>query len=137
MRKPLRKSGAPWHIGRISGGICRPGDRTVKQSTGPGTTHLLPKKEKERERPAKRAGAQAQQGACPVMPLRPTHGVALPFPCRFSLSLFLCCVGACLTIEKAFPKATVELEASLSTEAVAGSRVSRAEGVSRSRVEEL
>ena len=35
------------------------------------------------------------------------------------------------TIEKAFPKATVELEASLSTQAEAGSRVSRAEGESR------
>ena len=41
------------------------------------------------------------------------------------------------TIERAFPKATVALEASLSTQAVAGSRVSRAEGESRSRVEEL
>ena len=41
--------------------------------------------------------------------------------------------------EKAFPKATVELEASLSlsTRAVAGSRVSRAESEPRSRVEEL
>ena len=41
------------------------------------------------------------------------------------------------TIEKAFPKATVELEASLSTQAVAGSRVSRVESEPRSRVEEL
>ena len=41
------------------------------------------------------------------------------------------------TIESAFPKATVELEASLSTQAVAGSRLSRAEGESKSRVEEL
>ena len=45
-----------------------------------------------------------------------------------------CVVAA---IEKAFPKATVELEASLSTQAVAGSRVSRVESESRSRVEEL
>ena len=41
------------------------------------------------------------------------------------------------TTERAFPKATVELEASLSTQAVAGSRVSRVESESRSRVEEL
>ena len=41
------------------------------------------------------------------------------------------------TIEKAFPKATVEFEASLSTQAVAGSRVSRVESEPRSRVEEL
>ena len=41
------------------------------------------------------------------------------------------------TIERAFPKATVELEASLSTQAVAGSRVSRVESEPRSRVEEL
>ena len=40
------------------------------------------------------------------------------------------------TIKRAFPKATVELEASLSTQAVAGSRVSRAESESRSRAEE-
>ena len=31
------------------------------------------------------------------MPLRSAHGVALPFPCRFSLSLSLSCVGACFT----------------------------------------
>ena len=41
------------------------------------------------------------------------------------------------TIERAFPKATVELEASLSTQAVAGSRVSRVESEPRSRVEGL
>ena len=41
------------------------------------------------------------------------------------------------TIEKAFLKATVELEASLATQAVAGSRVSRVESEPRSRVEEL
>ena len=41
------------------------------------------------------------------------------------------------TTERAFPKATVELEASLSTQAVAGSRVSRVESESRSRVEGL
>ena len=40
------------------------------------------------------------------------------------------------TTERAFPKATVELEASLSTQAVAGSRVSRAESLeSRERAE--
>ena len=31
MREQLRKSGAPKHIGRISGGMSRPWDRTVKQ----------------------------------------------------------------------------------------------------------
>ena len=45
--------------------------------------------------------------------------------------------GMVATIEKAFLKATVELEASLSTRAVAGSQVSRVERESRSRVEEL
>ena len=40
-------------------------------------------------------------------------------------------------IEKAPPKATVELEASLSTQAVAGSRILRAESEPRSRVEKL
>ena len=45
------------------------------------------------------------------------------------------CVVA--TIKKAFLKATVELEASLATQAVAGSRVSRFESEPRSRVEEL
>ena len=41
------------------------------------------------------------------------------------------------TTKRAFPKATVELDASLSTQAVAGSRVSRVESESRSRVERL
>ena len=41
------------------------------------------------------------------------------------------------TTEGAFPKATVELEASLSTQAVAESRVSRVESEPRSRVEGL
>ena len=44
--------------------------------------------------------------------------------------------GMVATIEKAFLKATVELEASLSTRAVAGSQVSRVERESSSRVEE-
>ena len=44
---------------------------------------------------------------------------------------------AVAAIEKVFPKATVKLEASLSTHAVAGSRVSRVESEPRSRVEEL
>ena len=55
------------------------------------------RRKRKKEKGQLKRRKQGQNGTCPVMPLRPTHGVALPFPCRFSLSLSASCVGACLT----------------------------------------
>ena len=72
----------------------------IPENFVPGTTHLLPEQEKERERKRKarqKDGSAPNKARHPVMPLRSANGVALPFPCRFSLPRSLSCVDACFT----------------------------------------